>query len=310
MVKYLLNRIGSLLAAMLVIITVTFFLMHSIPGGPFTEEKAVPPEVAKNIEARYHFNDPLFKQYWDYLKRAARLDLGPSFKYPGRTVNDLINDGFPISASIGIIAILVALGLGIPAGILSALRHNRWQDNLVMFVAIVGVSAPSFIMATLLQFIFAFKLRWLPAALWGTPKHIVLPVLALSALPLAFFARLIRSSMLEVLSQDYIRTARSKGLGEAAVVIGHVLKNALIPLITVLGPMIANLLTGTFIIERIFAIPGLGRHFVNSIYNRDYTVILGLTVFYALLLLAMNLVVDITYALIDPRIKLTKKENC
>jgi oligopeptide transport system permease protein len=310
MLKYLLNRIGSSLAAMLVIITVTFFLMHSIPGGPFTEEKAVPPEVAKNIEARYHFNDPLLKQYWDYLKKAAQLDLGPSFKYPGRTVNDLINDGFPISASIGIIAILVALGLGIPAGILSALRHNRWQDNLVMFVAIVGVSVPSFIMATLLQFIFAFKLRWLPAALWGTPKHIVLPVLALSALPLAFFARLIRSSMLEVLSQDYIRTARSKGLGEAAVVIGHVLKNALIPLITVLGPMIANLLTGTFIIERIFAIPGLGRHFVNSIYNRDYTVILGLTVFYALLLLAMNLAVDITYALIDPRIKLTRKENC
>jgi oligopeptide transport system permease protein len=310
MLKYLLNRIGSSLAAMLVIITVTFFLMHSIPGGPFTEEKAVPPEVAKNIEARYHFNDPLLKQYWDYLKKAAQLDLGPSFKYPGRTVNDLINDGFPISASIGIIAILVALGLGIPAGILSALRHNRWQDNLVMFVAIVGVSVPSFIMATLLQFIFSFKLRWLPAALWGTPKHIVLPVLALSALPLALFARLIRSSMLEVLSQDYIRTARSKGLGEAAVVIGHVLKNALIPLITVLGPMIANLLTGTFIIERIFAIPGLGRHFVNSIYNRDYTVILGLTVFYALLLLAMNLAVDITYALIDPRIKLTRKENC
>jgi oligopeptide transport system permease protein len=310
MLKYLLNRIGSSLAAMLVIITVTFFLMHAIPGGPFTEEKAVPPEVAKNIEARYHFNDPLLKQYWDYLGKAVRLDLGPSFKYPGRTVNDLINDGFPISASIGMIAILVALGLGIPAGILSALRHNRWQDNLVMFVAIVGVSVPSFIMATLLQFSFAFKLRWFPAALWGTPAHLVLPVLALSALPLAFFARLIRSSMLEVLSQDYIRTARSKGLGEAAVVVGHVLKNALIPLITVLGPMVANLLTGTFIIERIFAIPGLGRHFVNSIYNRDYTVILGLTVFYALILLAMNLVVDIAYALLDPRIKLTEKENC
>jgi oligopeptide transport system permease protein len=309
MVKYLINRIGSSLAAMLVIITVTFILMHSIPGGPFTEEKAVPPEIAKNIEARYHLNDPLIKQYVDYLKNAIRLDLGPSFKYPGRSVNDLINDGFPISASIGIIAILVALGLGIPAGILSALRHNRWQDNLVMFVAIVGVSAPSFIIATLLQFIFSFKLRWFPAALWGKPAHLVLPVLALSTLPLAFFARLIRSSMLEVLSQDYIRTARSKGLGEAAVVVRHVLKNALIPLITVLGPMIANLLTGTFIIERIFAIPGLGRHFVNSIYNRDYTAILGLTVFYALILLALNLIVDIAYALVDPRIKLAKEEN-
>jgi oligopeptide transport system permease protein len=307
MVKYLLDRIVSSIAALLVIVTVTFFLMHAIPGGPFTEEKAVSPEIAKNIEERFHVNDPLGKQYLDYLSQMVRLDLGWSFKYPGRKVNDLIAEGFPISATIGLVAILVALGLGVPAGILSALRHNHWQDNLVMLAAIIGVSVPSFIVATLLQYIFAYKLRWLPPALFDTPAHLVLPVLALSGLPLAFFARLVRSSMLETLSQDYIRTARAKGLGEAGVVLRHALKNALIPLITVLGPMMTNLLTGTFIIEKIFAIPGLGRHFVNSIYNRDYTTIMGLTVFYAMLLLAMNLLVDLVCVRIDPRIKLAKE---
>jgi oligopeptide transport system permease protein len=307
MVKYLLDRIGSSIAALLVIVTATFFLMHAIPGGPFTEEKAVSPEITKNIEARYHLNDPLGKQYLDYLKNMIRLDLGPSFRYQSQTVNDLIADGFPVSATLGIVAIFLALGVGVPAGILSALRHNHWQDNLVMLVAIVGVSVPSFIIATILQYIFATKLHWLPAGMWGAPANLVLPVLALTALPLAFFARLIRSSMLEALSQDYIRTARSKGLSEAVVICKHALKNALIPLITVLGPMTANLLTGTFVIERIFAIPGLGMHFVNSIYNRDYTVIMGLTVFYAMLLLALNLLVDLVYAQIDPRIKLAKE---
>jgi oligopeptide transport system permease protein len=307
MAKYLFDRLTSALVTLLVIVTVTFFLMRAIPGGPFTEERAVAPEIAANIDARYHLRDPLINQYLNYLKNMVRLDLGPSYKYPGLSVNELIGAGFPISASLGIVAILVALGLGIPAGVWSALRHNQWQDNLVMLAAILGVSAPSFIMATLLQYIFAFKLRWLPAALWGTPAHLVLPVLALAALPVAFFARLIRSSMLEVLSQDYIRTARSKGLGEATVIFGHALRNALLPLLTVLGPMTANLLTGTFVIEKIFAIPGLGRHFVNSIYNRDYTTIMGLTVFYAMLLLAMNLTVDLVSARIDPRIKLAKE---
>lgn len=309
MARFFWDRFISSLVTLLFIITVTFVLMHAIPGGPFAGEKAVAPEVARNIEKHYHLSEPLGQQYVDYLKKIIRLDFGPSFKYPDRTVNDLIREGFPVSALIGLIAVLVALALGIPAGILSALRHTQWQDNLVMLVAIMGVSMPSFIVATLLQYVFSYKLQWLPAALWGTPSHLVLPVLALAALPLAFFARLVRSSMLEVLSQDYIRTARSKGLSESALVLRHALKNTLIPLITVLGPMLANLLTGTFVIERIFAIPGLGNYFVNSIYNRDYFVILGLTVFYAMLLLALNLVVDITYALIDPRIKLVRKES-
>jgi oligopeptide transport system permease protein len=283
--------------------------MHAIPGGPFTREKKLPPEIMKNIEAYYHLNDPLSKQYFDYLKGAIRFDFGPSYKYPDRTVNDLIADGFPVSASLGLLAILVSLGLGIPAGIISALYHNRFQDSLVMFLAIIGVSVPSFILATLLQYVFSYQLRILPPALWGTPAHMVLPVLALASFQLAFFARLTRSSMLEVLSQDFVRTARAKGLSSMTVIIKHVLKNALMPVITVLGPITASLVTGTFVIEKIFGIPGMGRHFVNSIYNRDYTAILGLTIFYAALILIMNLCVDLGYAFIDPRVKLTRKED-
>jgi oligopeptide transport system permease protein len=281
--------------------------MHAIPGGPFTSEKNLPPEIMKNIEERYHLNDPLIKQYSDYLLGIVRLDLGPSYKYQGRVVNDFIKEGFPVSAIIGIFAILVALGIGIPSGIFAALGHNKWQDSLLMLVAIIGVSVPSFVLATLLQFIFSYRLGWLPPALWGTPSQLVMPVLALSAFPMAFVARLTRSSMIEVLSQDYIRTAHSKGLAKSAVILRHVLKNALIPAIAVLGPIIASLLTGTFVIEKIFAIPGLGRYYVNSIYNRDYTVILGITVFFAAFVLLMSLLVDVIYAIIDPRIKLTRK---
>lgn len=305
--KYLANRLISSLITLWLIITLTFILMHAIPGGPFTAEKQLPPEIIKNINARYHLDDPLIKQYLDYLKNVVRFDLGPSFKYPSRTVNDIIRDWFPISAILGIVAILVAIGIGIPAGIVSALHQNKWPDSLMMFLAIIGVSMPSFVMATLLQYFFAYKLRWLPPALWGTPSQLVLPVISLAAFPMAFVARLTRSSMLEVLAMDYIRTARSKGLNQVRVVWRHVLKNALIPTITVLGPLTATLLTGTFVIEKIFAIPGLGRHFVTSIYNRDYTVILGVTLFYAAVVLLMSLIVDIIYAIIDPRINLTGK---
>lgn len=305
--KYLANRLISSLVTLWLIITLTFILMHAIPGGPFTAEKQLPPEIIKNINARYHLDDPLIKQYLDYLKNVVRFDLGPSFKYPGRTVNDIIREGFPISATLGIVAVLVAIGIGIPAGIASALHQNKWPDSLMMFLAIIGVSMPSFVTATLLQYFFAYKLRWFPPALWGTPSQLVLPVIALAAFPMAFVARLTRSSMLEVLAMDYIRTARSKGLNQVRVVWRHVLKNALIPTITVLGPLTATLLTGTFVIEKIFAIPGLGRHFVTSIYNRDYTVILGVTLFYAAVVLLMSLIVDIIYAIIDPRINLTGK---
>jgi len=310
MLRYFVERLISALITLLLIITITFILMHSIPGGPFDQEKAVSAQVNQNIIAHYHLNDPLWSQYCNYLKSVfGHFDFGMSYKNPDQSVNDLIKAGFPVSAAIGLLAVLVAIAFGIPAGILAAMHHSKWQDNLVMLIAIIGVSVPSFITATLLQYCFSYKWQLFPAALWGSPAHAVLPVLALAALPLAFFARLIRSSMLEVISQDYIRTARSKGLNEAAVVLRHVLKNTLVPLITVLGPMLANLITGTFVIERIFAIPGLGNYFVNSIYNRDYLLILGLTAFYASILLLLNLMVDIVYALIDPRIKLAAKEG-
>jgi oligopeptide transport system permease protein len=283
--------------------------MHAIPGGPFKKEKALPPAVQRNIEERYKLNDPLWKQYTDYLKNLVRGDLGPSFKYLGRSVNDIIRDGFPVSATLGAWAILFALVVGVPAGIISALNQNKWQDNVVMAIAIIGVSVPNFVIATLLMYVFAVKLRWLPVAMWGTPKHVILPMIALAGFPAAFFARLMRSSTLDVLSQDYIRTARAKGLSWYAVVVKHVVKNAILPVVTYLGPLIAGILTGSFVVENIFAIPGLGRYYVTSIYNRDYTTIMGVTIFYSAFLVLLNFLVDIAYGWIDPRIKLVKAKE-
>lgn len=295
----------SVILVVFIVATATFILMRMIPGGPFKREKALTPEIQRNIEARYRLNDPLWKQYVDYMGNLIRGDFGPSFKYRGRSVNDIIAEGFPVSAKLGGLAILFALVVGIPAGIISALNQNKWPDNAVMAIAIIGVSVPSFVMATLLMYFFAVKLRWLPAAMWGEPKHVILPMLALSGFPAAFFARLMRSSTLDVLSQDYIRTARSKGLSWAAVVYKHVVKNAILPVVTYLGSLVAGVLTGSFVVENIFAIPGLGKYYVTSIYNRDYTTIMGVTIFYATLLVFLNFLVDIAYGWIDPRIKLT-----
>ena len=283
--------------------------MHASPGGPFKKEKALPPAVQRNIEERYKLNDPLWKQYTDYMSNLIRGDLGPSFKYLGRSVNDIIRDGFPVSATLGAWAILFALVVGVPAGIISALNQNRWQDNVVMAIAIIGVSVPNFVIATLLMYVFAVKLRWLPVAMWGTPRHVILPMIALAGFPAAFFARLMRSSTLDVLSQDYIRTARAKGLSWYAVVVKHVVKNAILPVVTYLGPLIAGILTGSFVVENIFAIPGLGRYYVTSIYNRDYTTIMGVTIFYSAFLVLLNFLVDIAYGWIDPRIKLVKAKE-
>jgi len=306
---YVLRRAISVILVVFVVATGTFILMHAIPGGPFKKEKALPPAVQRNIEERYKLNDPLWKQYTDYLKNLVRGDLGPSFKYLGRSVNDIIRDGFPVSATLGAWAILFALVVGVPAGIISALNQNKWQDNVVMAIAIIGVSVPNFVIATLLMYVFAVKLRWLPVAMWGTPKHVILPMIALAGFPAAFFARLMRSSTLDVLSQDYIRTARAKGLSWYAVVVKHVVKNAILPVVTYLGPLIAGILTGSFVVENIFAIPGLGRYYVTSIYNRDYTTIMGVTIFYSAFLVLLNFLVDITYGWIDPRIKLVKAKE-
>lgn len=303
MARFLANRTISMLITLFLVITITFFLMHAIPGGPFTREKPLPPAVIEALEAKYKLDQPLWKQYLDYLKGVVTFDLGPSFQRVGVTVNQLIKEGFPASAKIGSGAVLLVIVLGIPLGIISALKQNKWQDQVVMIIATLGVTIPGFVMATLIIYFFSSKLGWLPSHGLTTWKHMIGPVIALGGFSLSFVARLTRSSMLEVLQQDYIRTARAKGLSEFVVVAKHALKNALIPVVTYIGPMIAGILTGSFVIERIFAIPGIGKHFVESVGNRDYTVLMGITIFYAAFLILMILIVDILYGFIDPRIK-------
>jgi len=300
--KFVTQRVIAMLITLFIVATVTFFLAKTIPGGPFTKEKALPEAVLKNIEAKYHFNDPLWKQYTDYMVNLMKGDLGPSFRYDALTVNDIVRKGFPVSALLGFVAILISLGLGIPAGIISAYKQNFWQDNFVMFFSILGISIPNFILATLFMYIFGLKLHIFNIAGWGRWQDVILPAVTLAAYPTAYIARLMRSSMLDVLNQDYIKTARSKGLSEYRVMTIHALKNALIPVVTYLGPLIAAVFTGSFIVERLFFIPGLGRYYVTSIYDRDYTVILGTTIFYAAFLILANFAVDIIYAFIDPRI--------
>ena len=283
--------------------------MHAIPGGPFTQEKALPPAVQANIEARYKLNDPLLKQYGDYVLNVVQGDLGPSFKYVGRSVNDIIGESFPVSFELGMEAIFLALLVGIPAGVLAAYRRNYWPDRTVNFVTTLGIAVPGFVLAALLVDVFAMKLELFPAAMWGSWSSRVLPAIALAAMPMAFITRLTRSSMLEVLGQDYIRTAKAKGLTTSRILFRHALPNALIPVVTYVGPMVASILTGSFVIETIFAIPGLGSYYVTSIYNRDYTVILGVTVFYSAIIIFMNMLVDIIYPMLDPRIRLGERED-
>ncbi len=288
------------------IITLTFFLMHAVPGGPFTTDKFLSPEVEKALLEKYHLDDPLWKQYADYMSRVAKFDFGPSFKYPGITVNDMIMKGLPASLKVGSLAFILVVFIGVPTGVIAALKHNRWQDRLVMVSATVWIAVPSFIVATVCLYVFALKLNWVPTFGLESWKSYFLPVIALCAFWLAFIARLTRSSYLEVLQQDYMVTARSKGLYQHQVLIKHGLKNALIPVVTVLGPVVANLLSGSFVVEHIFAIPGIGRYFVQSISDRDYTAIMGITIFYATFLIVMVFIVDMIYLFLDPRIKLKK----
>lgn len=306
---YIIKRIFNAFIVLWIVITITFFLMHAIPGGPFTAEKSLPPYVLHSIEERYKLNDPLYKQYGDYLCNLVQGDLGPSFKYPGRSVNDIIKDGFPVSFKLGIEAILIAIIIGIPAGILAGVKKDKWQDRAVNFFTTLGVAVPSFVVAALLIYVLSTKLHLLPAAMWNGWRYEIMPALALSGMPMSFIARLTRSSMLDILSQDYIKTARAKGLSWSRVLIKHALPNSLIPVVTYLGPMTASILTGSFVIEIIFAIPGLGQYFVTSIYNRDYTVILGVTIFYSVIVIVLNMVVDLLYPLLDPRIKIGEEKG-
>ena len=283
--------------------------MKAIPGDPFTQEKAVPPEILEVMYEHYGLNDPWYVQYGRYLLSILQWDLGPSFKYKARTVNEIINEGFPVSALLGVEALLIAVGAGVLLGTIAALKQNHWQDYGAMLLAVTGVSVPSFILATGLQYIFSLKLGWFPVARWGTFAHSVLPALSLAAFPMAFIARLTRSSMLEVLQLDYIKTARAKGLAEWRVVTRHGLRNAILPVVTFLGQLTVNILVGSFVIEYIFGIPGLGRNFVTSVNNRDYTVIMGVTVFYSVFLLAAIFIVDLLYRLLDPRMNPARAEE-
>jgi oligopeptide transport system permease protein len=287
------------------IVLLTFLLMHAIPGGPFTQERRLPDAVEQALNEKYHLNDPLAKQFFDYLKGLITLDLGPSFKYAGRRVNEFIESGFPVSARLGLAAIVFVILLSLPLGIFAALHNGRWQDLLIMALATLGVTIPSFVTATLLIYFFAFKLNLLPIFGLNSWKGFILPMIALGGYSLSLITRLIRSSLLEVMGQDYIRTARAKGIPEYQVILFHALRNAIIPVITIIGPTAAAFLTGSFVIEKIYALPGLGIHFVTSISNRDYTTIMGVTVFYAAFLVIMTLVVDIFYVMVDPRIKLS-----
>jgi oligopeptide transport system permease protein len=309
MLEYLFRRLLSAVFAIWVVITVTFIIMHAIPGGPFQRDKVIPEAIRKNIEARYKLDQPLLVQYRDYLGNLVRGDLGPSFRYRGQTVNGIIEARFPVSMQLGLTAFAIAIILGVSAGILAALYQGRFLDYLTMSFSTVGVAVPSFILGTLLMYFLSSKFKLLPSAQWGTPLHVIMPAIALAGLPTAFIARLTRSSMIDVLSQDYMKTAVAKGLPRWRVVWLHAVKNAIIPVITYAGPLLAGIITGTFVVENIFAVPGLGKHFVISIYNRDYTVILGLTAFYSVFLIGLNVAVDIAYTLIDPRIKLTARKE-
>ncbi|QVL54866.1 MAG: ABC transporter permease [Simkaniaceae bacterium] len=306
--KYFIRKFFLLILSLLIVATATFFLMQAAPGDPFMQEQAIPEEIMKSMYAHYGLDQPWYIQYLKYLKGLVMWDLGPSFKYEGRTVNDIIREGFPVSFILGLEAISIALFSGVILGTIAAVKRSRWQDNLAMILAVVGISVPNFIMATFLQYLFSMKMDLLPVARWGSLAHSILPALSLAALPTAFIARLTRANMVEVLEQDYVQTARSKGLSTRQVVLKHVLKNSLLPVLTYLGPLTSAILTGSFIVEKIFGIPGLGGWFVNSITNRDYTVIMGVTVFYSALLMLCVLVVDLMYTVIDPRIRLENKK--
>jgi len=305
---YIVKRIFTMLVTIWVIVTLTFLIMHSIPGDPFASDADVlPEEVLENMREKFNLDEPLPIQYALYLKNLVMLDLGPSIQSETRDVNTLISEGFPASALLGLQSLVIALFFGLVLGTISALNHNGIIDYLSMGFAIIGISIPSFILAPLLIKYFAVDWGLFPVASWGTWAHTILPSVALATAPLAIVARFMRSSMLEVMNQNYIKTADAKGMSTTGIVIKHGIRNALIPVISFIGPLAAFLLTGTFVIEKIFAIPGIGKYFVDSIFNRDYPVILGTTIFFSTILIITLFLVDISYRIVDPRIKLTSK---
>ncbi len=306
------KRVLEAFTTLFVIASLTFLLLRVLPGGPFDSEKALPDEIKASIEARYGLDQPLFQQYVKYLTGLVQGDWGESYKYLGRSVTDIILETLPVSAELGLYSLLLALLIGIPLGVLAASKHNTAFDTFAMLIAISGVALPSFVVGPILVMIFSFGIPFsflhgtLPPALWDGWEYMILPIVTLGIRPAAIYARMTRGTVLEAIKQDYVRTARAKGLRESTVLFRHVLRNSLIPILTITGPLFAGLLSGSFIIEVIFAIPGIGKHLVSSVSNRDYPLVLGLTLLYSALLVISNLIVDILYSVADPRIRMEK----
>ena len=303
MASYLVRRVLWLIPVLFVVSVITFTLMHLVPGGPWSSEKQVYAGVEKAINAKYHLSEPLWQQYGRWVFDFIRGDFGPSFKYADRSINQIIAEGLPATIQLGVMAFVLSIAVGIPLGIIAALGHNRWPDYLATSVSMLGIATPSFVMAILLIVVFSVWLKWLPPLGWKGPDTWVMPVLALAGYQIAQIARYTRASMLEVTRKDYVRTAHSKGLRERAVVVRHMIRNALIPVVTILGPILAFLVTGSFIIEAFFGIPGIGKYYVQGIVQRDYSLIMAMTVIYAFAVAALNVVVDVLYGYIDPRIR-------
>lgn len=310
MIARALKRLLSVLPALFIVASLAFVLLRLLPGGPFDQERAVPAEIERALREKYRLDDPILKQYADWLGALVlRGDLGPSFKYPNRTVNEMIRLSLPVSMQLGSLALLFALAVGVPLGIIGAVRRGTWADALATGAAMLGVSVPRFVLAPLLILIFSLNLYIFPAARWETWRHMVLPVVCAGLPMAAYIARLTRGGMLEILSRDFIRTARAKGLPERRIILRHALRGGLLPVVSYLGPGLSGLLVGSLVIEKIFGIPGMGRYFVEGAMNRDYNVVLGVTLVYGTILMVSNAVVDVVYGLLDPRVAARERER-
>jgi oligopeptide transport system permease protein len=304
-IRYFFARLAGAVPTLLIIVTATFFLMRAAPGGPFDQEQTLAPEIVANLQSAYGLDQPIWAQYAHYLKALVHGDFGPSFKYKDFTVTELIGQGFPVTLQLGVIAMVLALGIGIPLGIFAALRHNSAADHAAMSLAVAGIAIPSFVVLPFLGLLFGVYLHWLPVAGWepGSLRHLVLPVVALALPPLAYIARLTRGSMLDVLRSHFIRTAFAKGLPLHTVILRHALRPALLPVASYLVPAVASIMTGSLVVETIAGLPGIGRYLVQGALNRDYTLVLGMVIIYSTLLIGMGLLVDLLYAWLDPRVR-------
>lgn len=303
MVALILKRILSAIPVLLIVASLTFVLVRFVPGGPFDADKNLPPAIIANLNAKYHLDKPVLEQYVLYIGRLAKGDLGVSYKYINRTVNDILIEAIPVSVQLGFTALVLAILIGVPLGTLAAVKRGTFIDVGAMLISTAGISVPGFVTGATLILIFGVWLKILPVALWESPRHMILPALTLAASPAAYLARLTRASVLEILEKDWVRTARSKGLSVWKTVLKHTLRNALVPVVTVLGPLTAILITGSFVVEYLYAIPGMGRFFVTAVSNRDYDLIMGTTLVFACILIVTNTIVDVAYTFLDPRMK-------